>query len=190
MPSRRIVNLIDRLPAGALVGVPVRADLLDHLRQVFGAAEVLDVELHAAGAAAALRKPPNGIAAPPVFDARRTGLDLRAGRRRARAGRSAGFATGRGAASAWRSEVGSTISGAFAAGGVSAHFGRSGLRDLLDRPAGHRRHAAGSGPSAPPSEIVIVGRSSARARTPVGRHQPDGGDDERRARRSTAAASG
>ena len=65
---------------------------------------------------------------------------------------------------------GSTISGGFAAGGDVGHVS-VGLGDLLDRAASHRGHAASSDPRAPPSEIVMVARSSAARASRTRRRQ-------------------
>jgi hypothetical protein len=89
---------------------------------------------------------------------------------------SAGLATGR-AGVGLTTEVGSTISGGFAAGGTSATRAFGFAISWTARPAIVVRPPR-FGPSAPPSEIVIVARSSAvRERHSEG-VSPDGGDDQ------------
>ena len=124
----------------------------------------------APAAAAGRRKPPNGIAAPPVqlaphpssLPVRVVGLRAVDLSTASRAGFGGVFGVG---------FVGparpSRAASRRAATGARLRFG---WRDFLDRPSADRRHAAVSGPAPPPSVMVIgVARFSAASRTPIRR---------------------
>ena len=170
-PSRSIDELHQRRAFGALLRVPVPRDQVDHRRQVFGAAEVRDVQV-AAGAAAAGRQ---AEALAPAARSRATVaalLDLRALDRRA-AARILGvdLRGGRLLASAapWSAR---SSPAPWPPAAAPARSSSSRLRlHLLDGRPPSVASPPSRGPTAPPRLICITTSGSSAARAP---NQPAG----------------